>query len=94
MFSRAVFLFHVLLKPSALAHHVKPRPLRAAGRRRVELQPDRVAKLNQIGERRVHKGRGTAFAGNRLTTRAIADRPDRGVDGVKVCLRPRYKLIP
>jgi hypothetical protein len=77
-----------------MAHHVKPRPLRAAGCRRVELQPDRVAQLDQIGERRVHKGQGTGFAGNRLPTCAIADRPDRYVDGVKVCLRPRYKLIP
>ena len=70
-----------------MAHHVKPRPLRAAARRRAELQPDRVAKLNEIGQRRIHNGQGTGFAGNRLPTRAIADRPDRCVDGVKVCLR-------
>jgi hypothetical protein len=76
-----------------MAHQVKPRRLRAAGRRRVELQPDRVAKLNQIGERRVHKGQGTGFAGNRVPTRAVAHRPDRCVDGVKVCLRPRHNSV-
>ena len=74
-----------------MAHQVKPRPLRAAGRRRLEFQPDRVAQLDQIGQRRVHKGQGTGFAGNRLPARAVADRPDRGLDCVKVCLRPRHK---
>jgi hypothetical protein len=74
-----------------MAHQVKPRRLRAAGRRRVELQPDRVAQLNQIGERRVHKGQGTGLSGNRVPTRAAANRADRGVDGVKVCLRPCHK---
>lgn len=74
-----------------MAHQVKLWSLRAAGGGRLEFQPDRVAQFDQIGQRRVHKGQGTGFAGNRLPARAVAHRPDRGLDGVKVCLRPRHK---
>ena len=74
-----------------MAHQVKPWPLRIACRRRLELQPDHVAQLNEIGEWRVHKGRRIGFTGNGLLARAVAERADRRLDGVKVRLRPCHK---